>query len=159
MSDNPYGTGVEPVVGDIYAFRTFHVLDGKLASIAVTPDDDDKGGWNDGMCEAHCRRGAEHQAPVKDCRCGVYGFYTIDHLLTQYPEQAKRIVAVITIRGRVAVDDKGLRATAARVVAYWCAEDAIVEAAVCARDCPGARQFSDRGVMTRIYELTGQPPV
>ena len=22
------------------------------------------------------------------CGCGVYGFYTIDHLLTQYPEQA-----------------------------------------------------------------------
>jgi hypothetical protein len=91
--------------------------------------------------------------------CGVYGFYTIDHLLTQYPDHACRIVAVITIRGRILLDNKGLRATAARVVAYWCAEDAEAEAAVCANDCPGARRFYDRDVMTQMYELTGQPPV
>jgi hypothetical protein len=159
MSEDPYGTGTEPMVADVYAFRTFQVLDGRLASIGAGVLDDNNGGWNNGMCEAYCRTNPEHQAPVRDCHCGVYGFYAIDHLLTQYPDQAVRIIAVITIRGRVLVDDKGLRATAARVVAYWCAEDAVVEAAVCANDCPGARRFYDRDVMTRICELTGQPPV
>ena len=159
MTEDGYGPGADFVYGDIYAFRTFTVLDGKLASIGAGQSDDGNGGWIDGICEANCRLNSEHQAPVRDCGCGVYGFYAIDHLLTQYPEQAQRLVAVITIRERILLDDKGLRATAARVVAYWCAEDADAEAAACANDCPEARRFHNRDVMARMFELTGQPPV
>jgi hypothetical protein len=152
------------VVGDVYAFRTFVIAKDKLVSIGFgqgTADDDDEDGgkWVNGMIEARCLVNDDHVAPVRDCSCGVYGFYDIEHLATQYPEPVKRIVAVIAIGGRVLVDEKGLRATRARVVAYWCAEGADDEGAVCAADCPDTRRFRDRGLMALFYGMTGQPPV
>jgi hypothetical protein len=51
----------------------------------------------------------------------------------------------------------GLRTARARVVAYWCAEKpdhrTLIEADVCAEQCPGARRYYDRDLMARLYGL------
>ena len=150
--EDDYGNSdlVEPAVG-IYALRTFVIRDGQLDSVVQ------KGGghWNDGVCEAQCV-GGDHEAPAPDCRCGIYGALSLAVLYRQYPQETSHIVAVIAAEGRTMMGTVGLRTSAARVVAWWCAEPTdghLGDAAVCTQQCPDARRFHDVDVMARLYHM------
>ena len=48
--------------------------------------------------------------------------------------------------------DNGVRANAAQIVAWWCAEDDATElATACAASAPGTRRYFDRDVMLGLY--------
>lgn len=133
-------------IGDAYALRTFRAEDGRLVSVTQTGSH-----WQDGVCIATCLSNSDHVAPVRNCTCGVYAFWTVEELLDQYLEDARRMVAVIRMDGDVEPGDKGLRARAAQIVAWWCAEDAtkLVEASV--TSIPATRPDGDRNVVVRRY--------
>ncbi|BCP12375.1 hypothetical protein MINTM020_44730 [Mycobacterium paraintracellulare] len=133
-------------IGDAYALRTFRAEDGRLASVAQAGSH-----WQDGVCIATCLSNPDHVAPVRNCTCGVYAFWSVEELLDQYLESARQMVAVIRMDGDVEPGDKGLRASAAQIVAWWCAEDAteLVEASVAS--IPATRPDDDRNVVVRRY--------
>ena len=139
----------EIVVGDAYAVRTFAVKDGGLTSIAQQGSH-----WTEGRCLAvclTCPEDADHEVPSIDCTCGVYAFWSTEELLDQYVEFARRIVAVIRMDGLTIEGDRGVKANAAQIVAWWCAEDALATA--CAASAPGTRRYFDRDVMVRLHGL------
>ena len=41
----------------------------------------------------------DHEVPAEDCTCGVYAFWTVEELLNQYLDFARRIVAVVRLDG------------------------------------------------------------
>ncbi len=83
-----------------------------------------RGDWEDGTCKAVCHtygpRGSKepHEAPDKDCSCGIYGSLSYVDLLSQFRPEAYFIVAVIAAEGKTIIGDRGLRTAFARVVAY-----------------------------------------
>jgi hypothetical protein len=109
------------------------------------------------MTERDVLKDAEHVAPVEGCTCGVYAFWTVEELPDQYLESARRMVAVIRMEGECIEGDAGVRANAAQIVAWWCAEDDRELATACAAGSPGARRYFDRDVMVRIHGLN-EPP-
>ncbi|MCX5044037.1 hypothetical protein OG921_12745 [Aldersonia sp. NBC_00410] len=145
MSELP--TEIE--VGDAYALRTFKAVDGRLTSIVKRGSH-----WEDGKCEAICLarpEDADHEVPSGDCTCGVYAFWTVEELLNQYLDFARRIVAVVRMDGLTIEGSNGVKANAAQIVAWWCAEDAPELVAACAASAPGTRRFFDRDVMIGLY--------
>ena len=150
MSDDG-GLPTDIEVGDdTYALRTFAVEDGRLVSIAQGG-----GHWQDGVCLATCIAhpdDPDHKVPVEGCSCGVYAWWTVEQLLDQYLDHARRIVAVIRMEGNCIEGDNGVKANAAQIVAWWCAEEDTAElATACAASAPGARRYFDRDVMVAIY--------
>lgn len=138
-------------VGDAYALRTFAVKDGRLASIAQHGSH-----WQDGKCEAICLThpdDADHEVPTEDCTCGVYAFWSVEELLTQYLDFARRIVAVVRLDGLTIEGDNGVKANAAQIIAWWCVEDDPELVAACAASSPDTRRYFDREVMVHIYGL------
>jgi hypothetical protein len=145
MSDLP--TDIE--VGDAYALRTFDVKKGRLASVTQRGAH-----WEEGKCEAICLSkpdDPDHPVPSDDCTCGVYAFWTIEELLSQYLDFARLIVAVVLMEGACIEGDNGVKANAAQIVAWWCAEDAPELVAACAASAPGTRRYLDREVMIGLY--------
>ena len=145
MSD--LSTDIE--VGDAYALRTFDVKAGRLASIAQRGSH-----WQEGKCEAICLThpgDADHEVPSNDCTCGVYAFWSVEELLNQYLDFACRIVAVVRLDGLTIEGDNGVKANAAQIIAWWCAEDDPELAAACAASAPGTRRYFDRDVMLGLY--------
>jgi hypothetical protein len=151
--DSGLPTDIE--VGDAHALRTFAVKDGRLASIVQ------RGGhWVDGKCMATCPTHPNdpgHEVPAEECSCGVYAFWTVEELIDQYLEFARRMVTVVRLDGLTIEGDNGVKANAAQIVAWWCAEDASELATACAAGSPGARRYFDRDVMVHIYGLN-EPP-
>ena len=145
MSDDG-GLATDIEVGDAYALRTFKAEDGRLVSVTQCG-----GHWGDGVCIATCLKNPDHVAPVRNCTCGVYAFWTVEELLDQYLESARRMVAVVLLEGDNIEGDTGVRANAARIVAWWCAEDATELATACAASAPGTRRYFDRDVMVGVY--------
>jgi hypothetical protein len=151
MSDLP--TDIE--VGDAHALRTFAVKDGRLTSIAQRGSH-----WEDGKCEAICLAhpdDPDHEVPSEDCTCGVYAFWTVEELLNQYVDFARRIVTVVRLDGLTIEGDNGVKANAAQIVAWWCAEDAAELATACAASAPGTRRYFDRDVMLGLYPAPQRP--
>jgi hypothetical protein len=154
MSDAS-GLPTDIEVGDAYALRTFAVKDGRLASIVQGG-----GHWENGVCVARCVThpdDPDHEVPAERCSCGVYAFWTIEELLHQYLEFARRIVTVVRLDGLTIEGDNGVKANAAQIVAWWCAEDASELATACAASSPGTRRYFDRDVMVRIHGLRESP--
>lgn len=153
MSED-YGLIPTDVEVGIYALRTFKIYPrNQLGSIVQSV-----GHWHDGVCVARCtiNHDPDHQPPAERCSCGIYAFFGVEELMSQYGDCARHIVAVIAAEGLTTIGTKGLKTAAARVVAYWC--DTGERAAVCEKCCPGARRFYDRDVMARVYGLNGEPP-
>ena len=95
--------------------------------------------------------------PVENCTCGVYACWIVEELLDQYLESARRMVAVIRMEGTCIEGDNGVRASAAQIVAWWCAEkDAAELAAACAASAPGTRRYFDRDVMIGLYPSSAE---
>ncbi len=130
-----------------YAVRTFDLAGGALGSIIKTGHR-----WEDGACIAKCDV-TDHDPPDKDCACGLYGCLSLSGLFGQYPDHAKRMVAVIAAEGVTYIGDLGLRTAAARIAAWWVSDDGDEE--LCARLCPGARQFINLEVMAGVYGIGG----
>ncbi len=148
--DTELPTDIE--VGDAYALRTFKAEDGRLVSVTQ------RGGhWEDGVCIATCLKNPDHVAPVRNCTCGVYAFWTVEELLDQYLECARSMVAVVRLDGLTIEGDNGVKANAAQIVAWWCAEDAAELATACAASAPGTRRYFDRDVMLGLYPAPQKP--
>ena len=151
--DSGLPTDIE--VGDAYALRTFKAEGGRLVSVTQ------RGGyWQDGKCEATCLRhpnDADHVVPVENCTCGVYAYWTVEELLDQYLESARHMVAVIRMEGTTIEGEAVVRANAAQIVAWWCAEDAAELATACAASAPGTRRYFDRDVMLGLYPAPQKP--
>lgn len=98
---------IEPMAGDVYAFRGFEASSsGELVGMTylqpILP----------GANRARCPRGENHEAPAADCTCGFYAFDTEPN--TWRPGQ---IDAVVKLSGRVIVCERGVRAEIMEVVA------------------------------------------
>lgn len=123
-----------------YALRTFKFSRDGLESVAVPNRD-----WNNGVCEAHCRRAVmngwwgpmwfsivggaveiqeptPHTSPDLNCSCGIYGSLSLDNLTAQY-DYARNLVTVIAAEGITIIGSRGLRTQYARVVAWWLSSD------------------------------------
>ena len=99
----------------------------------------------------------DHVVPAEDCTCGVYAFWTVEELLDQYLEFARHIVAVIRLDGLTIEGDNGVKANAAQIVAWWCAEDAPELATACAASAPDTRRYFDRDVMVGHIHAPDEP--
>ena len=132
-----------------YALRTFRVnrQHKKLMSLFQHHD------WENGTAIATCRRSVEgwgpHEVPAENCTCGLYGTLTLQQLEHEYRFQAKRCVAVFAAEGTTFIGTKGLRTAAARIVAYWCWDEA--DALVFAHQCPDATRFLGIHLMLAQY--------
>jgi hypothetical protein len=113
--------------------------------------------WSGGVMTAECRKSAEEskprckKCPGEGCHCGLYGTLTLDHLLSQYHADAVNSVAVIAAEGDTLIGDRGLRTSAARIVAYWTDHPTFVTAY--ANCCPGAQRFTDIFEMLKAYKF------
>ena len=111
--------------------------------------------WVNGECRSwHGHKfagGKAHQPPPENCTCGVYGCLTLEHLHSQYPDEASELVAVIQVGGVTHLGTTGLRAEYARVVAYW-ADDPDTEL-LCLEQFPNAEQFGSAQEMAQAYSL------
>jgi len=138
------------VIKDLFGLRTFKAVDGKLSSVVVGT-----GYWEDGMCDAICvshKDDLDHVAPAEGCHCGIYAAYTLRLLVTQYKEEAEKIIAVVKATGTTITGDDGFKTRQAEVVAYWAADNTAEEKA-CDAHCPDARRWFDRDLMIAIFEL------
>lgn len=143
-----------------YALRTFRLVDGKLKSLFQSTY------WDGGTMIAECRAGTPCDiVPSENCHCGLYGTLTLDHLVKQYAADARRNVAVIAAEGSTLIGDRGLRTSAARIVAYWAPDQAfadyrnadLVFSEVYASICPDARRFEDKTEMLEAYHFPASP--
>jgi hypothetical protein len=144
--------GPADIAVGLKGLRTFKVVDDQLASVVVA------GHWAKGACIATCMSNPNdptHEVPAKGCSCGIYAANSLTALFRQFREEARQIICVIAAEGPTVTGQTGLRTAAARIVAWWAAEPDGPEAAVCARECPGARRFYDAEFMARIYRLGG----
>lgn len=130
------------------ALRSFKVDRDHLWPIAMSVDS-----WKDGTCLARCEKGSpkttsvtysnglwthqeeteqfpeRHAAPHLGCDCGVYGTLSLQHLVDQYPSYAQRIVCVFAAEGPTLLGSRGMRTSAARILAYWAGDDEVREIA------------------------------
>jgi hypothetical protein len=60
---------------------------------------------------------SSHAAPRRKCTCGIYGWYDPRTIDQGFKRGADRVTAVIEVKGKVVMGEKGFRAQAARVVA------------------------------------------
>ena len=88
---------------------------------------------------------------MEDCTCGVYALWTVEELLNQYLDFARHMVAVVRLDGECIEGDNGVKANAAQIVAWWCAEDADELIAACEANAPDTRRYFDRDVMLGLY--------
>ena len=71
------------------------------------------GPWSSEVQHAMCARGEHHAAPDRQCSCGLYGWYHPDSA-TGFVDQ---VSAVISVRGRTILGERGFRAADARISA------------------------------------------
>jgi hypothetical protein len=170
-----FGDGDPELMIGLYALRTFVVTpfaftDEDAVNLAEDLCDDDKmirprlssladsgAHWKDGCCIARCRVNADHVAPAKNCKCGIYATNTVAALFGQYANQASKLVSVIATQGQTVKGEVGLKTSAARIVAYWIGDPDLDgssrEAEVCKTDAPGARRFFDLHLMLKLFGL------
>lgn len=124
--------------------------------------------WTDGTLVAQCRahinykiffRGSADPCvevfmgpgcpnpPEETCTCGVYGAVSMESLWSQYSLFAETNVAVIAAEGQTMVGDRGLRTTAARVVAFAATE----KSTFFAQQCPEATHYPQLNDMLTAY--------
>ena len=77
-------------------------------------------------------------APGENCACGLYGTLGVDQLVYEYSAYAGGSMAVFAAEGTSYIGSRGLRTAAARVVAYWAANDRIADVYVKNCDAPRA---------------------
>jgi hypothetical protein len=110
MSTRPWDAGAATLVpGELRGYRQFD-----LRADGLYPLVHDEGGPWDGRLEhARCAVGHDHPAPDADCRCGLYGWYLPGSATVALGPAS----AVVAIRGRCILGDRGFRAAGAHIVA------------------------------------------
>ena len=100
---------VDLVPGELRGYRQFDLRSDGLHPLVH----DERGPWSGGLEQARCALGRDHASPAADCRCGLYGWYL--------PGSATVAVgpasAVVAVRGRCILGDRGFRAASARIEA------------------------------------------
>ncbi len=113
---NPLGAD-RVVRGSVRAVRTFRLMpDGALARITRRP------AWSDGVNTASCHRGDRaggHVAPEPRCRCGLWGYGSLQALRDSAIREQARVVAIVSCHGRVIPGSLGVRAQHAALDAVW----------------------------------------
>jgi hypothetical protein len=97
------------VPGELRGYRQFELRADGLYPL-VHPG---SGPWDGRLERARCASGADHAPPDRDCRCGLYGWY-LPGTATVSLGPAN---AVIAVRGRCVLGERGFRAAAARIEA------------------------------------------
>ena len=151
-----------------YALRTFRV-DRRRGVLLPVAEPESRwpqrwllDAWQYGVCVAHCPHEQSHQPPVSDCCCGTYGSVSLSALVRDFGDLAENIVAVVSLEGPgIIAFDGEVRASAARVVAYWCNPSPGLDAAraVLADQCSAAAVFTDLAMMVSAYGLDESPDV
>jgi hypothetical protein len=97
------------VPGELRGYRQFRLYSGGLYPVAM----DRMGAWSADTQRAVCAKSIPHDAPHRDCQCGLYGWY--------HPSDATGlpggVMAVVAASGRTILGDSGFRAAAARIEA------------------------------------------
>lgn len=99
----------ELVPGELRGFRQFDLRTDGLYPLVH----DENGPWGGGVEQAQCALGHRHAAPDSDCRCGLYGWYLPGSATVALGPAS----AVVAVRGRCILGDRGFRAASARIVA------------------------------------------
>jgi len=97
------------IPGELRGYRQFLLLEDGLFPVVHHSS----GAWGPGRQVARCSTGAGHDAPARDCACGLYGWYDPSGTSGAYGGAR----AVIAVSGRVVLGDRGFRAGQARVAA------------------------------------------
>lgn len=149
-------TEAEPVVGEIYATRTFGVTrEGRLTGLHhqdfVWAD-----GENTAVCHASGlvrKKGGSHRAPVLNCRCGFYGYTRTSQFAPK-----NQVMGVIACSGKTVAGELGLRAEKAQIVALYFGDDVPWKAKrEVEKNYPSAEIFEDRDQLLAAYGLAGEP--
>lgn len=149
-------TDTEPIVGEIYATRTFGVTrEGSLTGLHhqdfVWAD-----GENTAVCHASGparKEAGAHRTPELKCRCGFYGY-----TMTSQTTPENQVLGVIACSGKTVAGDLGLRAEKARIVALFFG-DAVPWKAKreVEKNYPSAEIFEDRDQLVEAYGLVVEP--
>ena len=99
--------GPDLVPGQLRGYRQFELRDDGLYPLVHT----EFGPWDGQLERASCGASGDHPAPAADCRCGLYGWY----LPGSATVALGRANAVVAIRGRCILGDRGFRAAAAHI--------------------------------------------
>lgn len=92
----------------------------------------------------------KHPVPNENCHCGIYATVNLQSLARQYKQQVNRTISVVAAEGITIIGDRGMRTSAARIVAYWCRDEEDVEAYA---KCEGAKRFTDIAEMLKAFEF------
>ena len=111
MSDQAGGRlpGPDLVAGELRGYRQFELrADGLYPTVHG-----ECGPWGGRLEKARCATGADHAAPEASCRCGLYGWY----LPGSATVALGPVSAVVAVRGRCILGDRGFRAAEGRIEA------------------------------------------
>ena len=142
--------GVEPLVGEVVALRTFRVEQTGLLLPLYSENC-----WYDGPNTALCPR-APHAAPADGCDCG---FYAYGSARAAAQNRGMRYVqAVVSCWGGVVAGTQGVRAQHARIDAVWLhpAAPGWLRKQVAAR-YPSAQVYADVDEMLAAHPLSVLP--
>ena len=145
MTDEAGGLlpGPDLVAGELRGYRQFELrADGLYPTVHS-----ECGPWDGRLEKARCASGADHAAPAAACRCGLYGWY----LPGSATVALGPVSAVVSVRGRCILGDRGFRAAEGRI------EAVALPAAV--RWTPSAarrtrQMLAERYPRTEVYDST-----
>jgi hypothetical protein len=101
--------GPDLVPGELRGYRQFELRDDGLYPLVHA----EFGPWEGELEQARCALGKVHPAPDPDCRCGLYGWY----LPGSATVAVGPVSAVVSVRGKCILGDRGFRAAAAHIEA------------------------------------------
>ena len=111
MTGKPRRSLPEPdlVAGELRGYRQFDVAADGLYPLVHS----EAGAWDGRLEIARCATGGSHAAPAVDCRCGLYGWYLPGSATVAMGPAS----AVVSVRGRCILGDRGFRAAQGRIEA------------------------------------------
>lgn len=95
--------------------------------------------------------------PGEHCHCGLYGTVSLSPLIAQYGSHARRSIAVIAAEGPTRIGSRGLRTSAARIVAYWVHPRYDDHLKAYEATCPDATFYLSLEAMLKHYDIEAEP--
>jgi hypothetical protein len=103
------GEGPTLVPGELRGYRQFQLRSDGLYPLVHS----EAGPWDGRLERAKCATGGDHPSPAAECRCGLYGWYLPGSATVSLGPAS----AVVAIRGRCILGDRGFRAESGRIEA------------------------------------------
>ena len=148
MTDETHPSAL--VAGELRGYRQFQLRPDGLYPLVHTGS----GRWDGELEHARCGAGSEHEAPGRDCRCGLYAWYLPGSATVSLGPAS----AVVAARGRCVLGDRGFRAGAARIeavslpgVVRWNPRAASRARRMLARQYPQTRVYGSARRMLRAF--------